>query len=204
MSSSTTTPDTTPLAIAICGESGAGKTTTTGLIQKLGFNPCSVSALLREEAESAHDQPTRAQVQEYGRQRQEAEGADYFARRLLRDIDPFHQPRTVIDGLRNLSELSTLRQAAREAGARFVLLAMVTPDATRFERVRSRGRAGDPDTLEEFQAADTRAAGISEGDRAFQQNAALIDHADIRITNDQGMDALQSRIQQLVNELVLL
>ncbi|MEX1056456.1 MAG: hypothetical protein WED11_01890 [Natronospirillum sp.] len=193
--------DVKPIAIAICGESGAGKTTTTGIIQGLGFRPCSVSGLLRQEAENALESPSRSQVQNYGKEKQVAEGPDYFARRLLSEINPFAYPRTVIDGLRNLAELETLRAGARDAGAHFVLLAMMTPDETRFERVQSRGRGGDPLSLAEFQQDDARAAGLEGGDQAFQQNIALINAADVRITNEGSMEDLELHIKDLLNRL---
>lgn len=190
-----------PLAIAICGESGAGKTTTTGILEDLGFQPCSVSGLLRLEAEAALSSPTRTQVQDYARMKQETEGRDYFARRLISETNPFAQPRTVIDGLRNMAELQTLRQEAERVGATFVLLAMLTPDATRFERVQGRARGGDPVSLEEFQAADQRASGLDEGEQAAQQNNALIKSADARMTNEGSMADLKAGIETLLEEL---
>lgn len=188
------------IAIAICGESGAGKTTTTGLIRARGFRPCSVSGFLRDEAESVIDSPSRAQIQDYGRRRQEEEGDDYFARRMLTTLSPFNHPRSVIDGLRNLAELQLLRQVAAEANARFVLLALMTPDAVRFERVQSRGRNGDPRTLDEFMAADERARGA--GGQNFQQNAALIEAADERIINSGDLDTLNQQIDHLLAKVM--
>lgn len=189
------------LAIAICGESGAGKTTTTELLKNRGFSACSVSAYLRQEAESAIENPSRSQVQEYGRQRQLKEGADYFARRMLDELAPFEKPRTVIDGLRNLSELNTLRRAATDAGAQLVLIALVTPDETRFQRVKDRGRAGDPTSLEKFIADDERAKGLSNDEEAFQQNEALIETADEKITNTGGIEDLEGSIDSLLQKV---
>lgn len=187
-------------AIAICGESGAGKTTTTELIRQRGFTSCSVSGILRQEAESAINSPSRSEVQDFGRRKQEEKGDDYFARQMLATLDPFTQPRTVIDGLRNLAELELLRDAAAESGTQFLLLAMVTPDETRFERVQSRGRAGDPQTLEEFMAADERARGA--GDQNFQQNEALIRAADERIINSGDLDTLNEQIDHLLAKVM--
>lgn len=75
---------------------------------------------------------------------------------------------------------------------------MVTKDSTRFTRVQSRGRTGDPDTFESFQAADTRAA----GNDAFQQNQVLINHADVKLVNDGSFEDLQEAIASVVQDII--
>lgn len=105
------------LIIAVCGDSGAGKSTTTGLLREAGFAPYSLSAFLRDEAEAAIDTPTREQVQSHGKQQQARHGNHYYAQVLVEKTDLMQQRRAVIDGLRNLDELGHLRRLAEENGA---------------------------------------------------------------------------------------
>ena len=86
------------LIIAVCGDSGAGKSTTTGLLRDEGFAPYSLSAFLRQEAEAAIDTPTREQVQSHGKNQQERHGNHYYAEVLIAKTDLMAQRRAVIDG----------------------------------------------------------------------------------------------------------
>ncbi|MHA3980846.1 nucleoside/nucleotide kinase family protein [Halovulum sp. GXIMD14794] len=185
------------LIIAVCGDSGAGKSTTTGLLRDAGFAPYSLSAFLRSEAEAAFDTPSRAQVQSHGKAQQERHGNHYYADVLLRETDLMQQRRAVIDGLRNLDELAHLRASASEHGLRLVLLALVLDTERRFQRVQGRARAGDPGELDRFRRDDARANG---GDGIFQNNAELIASADMRIENTGGLDTLRANLQAVLEQ----
>lgn len=185
----------TAVIIAICGESGAGKSTTTGLLTGRGFRPYSLSAFLRAEAEAAHGQPTRPQVQAHGKAMQARHGNDYYARRLIEATDILSGGNAVVDGMRNLDELACLRRSADGAGMRLRLLALILDPEQRFGRVTGRARAGDSPDFAAFRADDARANG-AEGD--FQNNAVLIAAADWHIHNDGDIDALAARLDALV------
>ncbi len=184
------------LIIAICGESGAGKSTSTETLKDIGFKSYSLSGFLRKEAEEALGVPTRIQVQQHGKTMQERHGNAYYAQLLDQNSDLFLQSRAVIDGLRNEDELAYLRNRATEAGASLKLLALVVDSDTRFQRVTGRARAGDPTAREQFVADDARANG-AEG--AFQNNQRLIALADRKIENTGDMENLRKSLLTLVN-----
>ena len=186
------------LIVAICGESGAGKSTTTGILRDLGFGAYSLSGFLREEAEAVHGNPTRVQVQEHARTMQQDHGNAYYARRLIENTDVLDQDRAVVDGMRNPDELLLLREAARARGIRMILLALILDQDRRFDRVQGRGRTGDPGERETFRRDDAWANG-SEG--AFQNNRALISEADISIENTGDIANLRAEVKRRVEEL---
>ena len=186
---------TKALFIAVCGESGAGKSTTTQLLADAGFEAYSLSSILRREAEEAYGNPTRAQVQTHGKTMQTAHGNDYYARRLVETTGLMASCRAVVDGMRNLDEIAFLRAQAAQAGAQFRLLALVVDADTRFQRVMGRARGGDPTTKDQFAVDDTRANG-AEG--AFQNNLALINAADWRVENTGDHEALAKRLHGLI------
>ncbi|MHA7837254.1 MAG: deoxycytidylate deaminase, partial [bacterium] len=66
----------------------------------------------------------------------------------------------------------------------------------RFERMRERGRPGDPETLEELEALEARERG-SEDPNA-QQLDAVRDEADFVLTNDSTLEDLHAQIQSWV------
>lgn len=188
------------LIIAVCGESGAGKSTTTQFLKEEGFAAYSLSGLLREEAIAKFGSVTRIQVQQHGKSMQEVHGNAYYAQKLDAETDLMEQQRAVIDGMRNLAELTYLRQKAAATGTTLKLLALVLDSESRFARVTGRGRAGDPAGLAQFIADDARANG-AEGN--FQNNQSLIEAADWRIENTGDVSLLYSRIRELIGSEIL-
>lgn len=181
------------IIVAVCGDSGAGKSTTTGLLKDMGFRAFSLSGLLRDEADAAFDAPSRAQVQAYGKRMQQEHGNDYFARRLVAETDLIAPGDAVIDGMRNLDEVEHIRAAAEKAGMTFVMIALVLDAERRFDRVQRRSRAGDPGDLETFKIDDARANGANG---VFQNNAALVAAADIRLVNDGDIASLKNELHR--------
>jgi len=185
------------IVVGICGESGAGKSTSTEILKSHGFAPFSVSSLVREDVKSLYGDMPREEVQRYAREKQAEEGADHFARRFLQEYAPFEHTMVVLDGIRNRKELETLRKAAATHNGTFVMLGLVTDDNKRFTRVQSRGRSGDPATFAEFKEADMRSA--DHGD--FQENRLLVEESDYRIVNDGTMEELEKSIMNLVDKI---
>lgn len=185
------------LIIAICGDSGAGKSTTTGILCDEGFASYSLSGFLREEAEAAYDTPTRQQVQGHAKAMQAKHGNHYYADVLISKTDLLDQSRSVIDGMRNLDELDYLREAADKKGLRLMLLALVLDTESRFQRVQGRARAGDPGELERFRIDDQRSNGA---DGIFQNNSALIAAADMRVENTGDVDALRTKLRAVLQQ----
>lgn len=187
------------LIIAVCGNSGAGKSTTTEFLREQGFRSYSLSGILRREAELVFGAPTRPQVQNHGRDMQVRHGNSYYADRLIEGTDLLSQDRAVVDGLRNPDELALLRRRAEEKGNRLVLLALVLDPDARFARVQSRARTGDSPDLDQFRTDDARANG-AEG--AFQNNRLLMEEADVRIENSGDMTNLRKRVEEIVETLL--
>jgi len=185
--------------IGICGESGAGKTTSTSILQEAGFHPFSLSGFLRAEAEDALDKPVRRQVQAHGQAMNERYGNAYYADLLIKNTDILQQERAVVDGFRNLEELEFLRTKAAEHGSGVVLLAIILEAESRFVRVQGRARLGDPQQRAQFKSDDKRANG-SEG--SYQNNRTLIEAADHRIENTGCMDELRSNLFKIVDIII--
>lgn len=187
------------LIIGICGESGAGKTTSTSILQETGFLPYSLSGFLRQEAEAALDKPVRRQVQAYGQAMNEQHGNAYYAELLIKNTDILDQDRAVVDGFRNHEELAFLRTKAAEQGTIVLLVAIILDAESRFVRVQGRARLGDPQQRAQFKSDDARANG-SEG--SYQNNRTLIDAADHQIENSGCMDTLRSNLSRIVDTII--
>lgn len=184
------------LVLALVGESGAGKTTTTAIIEDMGFAPLALGKYLRETAVAKYGTPERVQVQNLARETQAIHGDDYYARVALSDPSFLQTRDVIIDGLRNTAELEYTIKAATDSGRKFFLVAVVASDEIRFSRVVDRGRAGDPLTRERFAEDDARARGNAED--GFQQNGILIGMAQHTVHNTGDMPALHLRINEAV------
>ena len=184
------------LVLALVGESGAGKTTTTAIIEDMGFAPLALGKYLRKMAIAEYGTPERVQVQKLARKMQNIHGDDYYARIALSDPSFLQTRNVIIDGLRNTAELRYTTQAVADTGRKLFLVALMASDETRFSRVVGRGRAGDPLTRERFIEDDARASGSMED--GFQQNGILIDMAQHTIHNTGDMQTLRNQIKEAV------
>ncbi len=184
------------VVLALVGESGAGKTTSTAIIADMGFASIALAKHLRETAIAQYGKPERAQVQNLARETQAIHGDDYYARIALSDPS-FSQPGDVIiDGLRNVAELEYTTKAVADSGRKFILIAVLASDEMRFSRVVNRGRVGDPLVRERFEEDDARARGSAKD--GFQQNGILIEMAEQTLHNTGDVETLRARIREAV------
>jgi dephospho-CoA kinase len=80
----------------------------------------------------------------------------------------------------------------------FVLVGIQAPPRLRFERSRLRARGGDPETFDAFLARERQE---NSSDPAGQQLAATFALADHVIPNDGDLEALRSRVEELLASL---
>ncbi|MFQ5720314.1 MAG: hypothetical protein ACE5IK_12265 [Acidobacteriota bacterium] len=99
-------------------------------------------------------------------------------------------PPAVVDSVRNPAEVAALR-----ALGGFMLVAVVAPDALRFARIQSRGRAGDLQTLEEFQLFERRENSGVVSEQRIDATVALADHV---VDNAGSLDELRDHVRALL------
>ncbi len=186
------------LMIALVGESGAGKSTSSAHLASRGFHLVTIAANLRAEATARFGIPSREQVQQHARETQATEGNDIYAVKALAGLKQATHHDIVVDGLRNSEELAYTRALAAKSGYGFALIALRVPSDTRFDRVVSRRRDGDPISREVFDLADQKAMG--DGATGFQQNGYLMDAADHVIRNTGDLTELKTRLDTIIEK----
>jgi len=175
-----------PRLIGLTGTNGAGKGEAAAFFQTRGYAYASLSDILREELRRFGLKITRDGLIRTGNELRETFGPDILARRTMtRVTGP-----TVIDSIRNLREVASLR-----AQGGFILLALDAPIEVRFARVSARGRNESAATLEEFREKEEEER---TGGESAQQLEACMAAADCLIWNDGTIEDLHRKLEAIL------
>jgi dephospho-CoA kinase len=175
-----------PFVIGLTGPNAAGKGEAASYLQFLGFTCYSLSDVVREEAAAQGFPPEREHLIRIGTQLRREGGAGVLAERILSRLTG----RAVVDSIRNPAEVEVLRTLPR-----FVLLGVDAPVEVRFQRSLARSRAGDPATLEEFQARETEE---NTADPNGQQLGATLRMSDVILTNNGELRDLRRKVDRVL------
>jgi dephospho-CoA kinase len=170
----------------LTGPNAAGKGEAASYLSRKAFAIHSLSDIVREEALSRGWKIEREQLILTGNLLREQGGAGVLAERIL----PRLSGRDAIDSIRNPAEVEVLRGLPH-----FLLLAIWAPLEIRFARMLSRGREGDPATLEQFRA---REAEENRSDPNAQQLEATFRLADRVLTNDGDLEKLHRALDGVI------
>jgi dCMP deaminase len=178
------------MILGVSGLNASGKGEVVTYLTQRSFYAHSLSDVLRAVLEERGEPETRERMIELGRALRASEGPGALAQRLIPQL---HADRNyVIDSIRHPAEVAALRGA----GQRFRLLWVEADEAIRFERMRARGRAGDPETLAELQRLEGRELGSA--DPAAQQLLAVRALADDVLRNDGPIAELHEQLGRLL------
>lgn len=180
------------MIIGITGKNCAGKDTVADYLKAKGFEYLSLSDAIRQELEEKNISPTRENLIRAGTKIREEFGERELARRIAKKILP--SKNYVVVSIRNPGEVLELEKLEG-----FTLVNVDASKQARFERMRSRGRAGDPQTLEDFMRAE--AAEEKNANSAGQQMDEVCAMAGIIIKNDSTRRALEAQIDSLLTKL---
>jgi dCMP deaminase len=176
--------------IGLSGRNGAGKGEVLAFLESRSFYAHSLSDVIREELARQGLEESRERMIETGNAIRAEHGPGGLAVLLSKQLLPDRN--YVIDSVRHPAEVEVLR--ARGPG--FQLWWVDADEAVRLERIRSRGRSGDPDTLEKLRELEGRE--LASDDPNAQQLLAVEALADQRILNDSDVEALRRQVQALL------
>jgi len=170
----------------LTGPNAAGKGEAARFLVSKGFVYHSLSDIIREEAERLSLPPTRENLIQIGNDLRRAGGAGVLGQRTLEKLTG----RDVVDSIRNVAEIETLRKDPD-----FVLMVVDAPIEIRFARSRARARPGDGTTLAEFAAREDRER---SSDPAAQQLHLAAESADLLADNSGTIPELHAQIERLL------
>jgi dCMP deaminase len=178
------------MILGVSGLNGAGKGEVVRFLEARSFYPLSLSDVIRDELRARGLEETRERMIETGRAIRAADGPGGLADRLAAKLLPDRN--YVIDSVRHPAEVEALRART----GRFRLIWVDAEETIRLARIRTRGRTGDPTSLEELRAYEARELGSA--DPAGQQLLAVQRLADVTVTNDGDLPALHESLQRVL------
>lgn len=178
------------MLIGLTGTNASGKTTILNYLVKKGFEPYSLSDIIREELARLGMTPNRENLIEMGNKLRADKGAAVLAEMIKKKLSGRN---AVIDSIRNVSEIQSLRQLPN-----FFLIRVDAPPELRFQRAMVRNRPENVTNLAEFLTIEQK----EKSDDQNQQNiSACQTLADFRIYNDGNLDQLYRQVDEVLDEI---
>jgi dCMP deaminase len=178
------------MIIGLTGTNASGKTTIVDYLVSKNFEHFSLSDILREKLFRSGQKPTRENLIHIGNELREKKGASVLADMIKSRLSAQN---TVIDSIRNVSEIKSLRQLQN-----FFLIAVDAPEQARYQRARSRKRIENITNLDEFIEMENREKSL---DANHQNIFECMKKADFKIYNDDDIRKLQKTIDNVINQI---
>ena len=178
--------------IGLTGKNGSGKGEVAALLKEKGFVYASLSDALRMELRARGVDVSRMNLIQVGRELRARFGPSILACRIGGELD--NSLDYVIDSVRNPAEV----QWMKENIPGFQLWNVRADANIRFERIKSRKRESDPDTLEAF--LELEAMEASSKDSSGQDLDGTAKLADSELPNMSSLDDLNTAVSALLEQ----
>jgi dCMP deaminase len=180
------------MIIGLTGKNASGKGEVAQVLKEGGFHYFSLSDLLREELKQRNLEITRENLIQVGNELRQQYGGGVLADRamLKMDVDKNY----IVDSIRNPREVEVLRRDKN-----FKLVHVTAVPEMRLERIKARGREGDPQTLEEFKILEEREAANEDPNAQQLESTAIL--ADVELENNSDLPALRTRVREMIRTL---
>ena len=178
------------MIIGLTGANASGKGEAASYLKLKGFEYYSLSDILREEAKSRGIESSRENLIRLGNELREKNGPSVLADFVIKKIK--NKNNYIIDSIRNPSEVEALKKMRD-----FILIGVDAPVEIRFERIVSRKRPGDPETLKEFMEKEKMENIPSP---ANQQLETCLKMADMIIINGSTIEEFHKKISNVIEK----
>ncbi|MBW3019108.1 AAA family ATPase [Candidatus Woesearchaeota archaeon] len=178
------------MIFGVTGLYGSGKDTVAEMLVEKNFYHFSLSDILRDEMRKRKIPITRDNLISSANKIRAEYGADYFARKALKNIRCGENH--VITSIRSVDEAKAILEQENA-----IIINVVAPDKERLRRLVARDRESDPKTLEELHRKEKKEM---SNDKAGQHLHKVSAMAKVTIRNDSTRAALQKKIDKLVQD----
>ena len=178
------------MIIGLTGTNASGKTTIVDYLVSKNYDHFSLSDVLREELVHSGQKLNRENLIRIGNELRTKQGASILADLIKARLSGKN---TVIDSIRNISEVKSLQQLQN-----FFLISVDAPEQVRYQRALSRKRIENITSLDEFIQMEN----IEKSQDINHQNiSACMEQADFKIYNDEDINKLQQDIDNVINQI---
>jgi dephospho-CoA kinase len=174
--------------ILITGMSGSGKTTLANHFRDRGVAVVTMGDVIRGLAWEKGLPPTPENLGRLATGIREEGGDDAVAKLCVEKINSMADDIVLVDGIRSIREVEVFSKEFEVA-----LVAVFSPQKTRYDRLMARGRSDDPQDMATFKVRDDRELGFSL--------AHAIALADYTILNEGSLEDLEKEFESLLSRL---
>ena len=176
------------LLICITGMPGSGKSIIAKAATDLKLPVVNMGDVVREETLKRYGVIEPDLMRKVSADLRREFGNRIIAIRTLEKIKDIDDPIIVVDGVRSLEEIDVFKSHGN-----VVIIAIHASPKTRFERIRRRGRPGDPDNWDDFWRRDLVELSFGIG--------YVIALADYMIVNEGSIEEAYKRAREILERL---
>jgi dephospho-CoA kinase len=133
------------LVLGLTGMPGSGKSIVAEFLKQKGFRIFEMGDVIRSMMKKKGIEITNHSLREFSLNLRRRYGNDIVAKESVKQLKKM-KGNVVISGVRSINEMRYFKKSIPE----LILIALVAPKQTRFQRLKKRKRSDDPQTLKEF------------------------------------------------------
>ncbi len=178
--------------IAICGMPGSGKGELSRLANQQGIPVLSMGDMIRAEAKNRGLEETPGNIGLVVVSLRSQFGEQVLAERLVPSVETLSYtsvPIIMIEGIRGTAEAEVFKN---QWGRKFSLLAIISDEEKRWQRILKRGRGEDGDR-EDFATRNTRERKWGLAD--------LIENAEFKLENNSTLEDLENEFKTCLSTI---
>lgn len=175
------------MIVLLVGMPGSGKDEFKKVAQSMGWEVVSMGDVVRDYTRSLGLELNERNVGDVASRERKINGMDIWARRTVERI---RGKKTVIDGVRNQEEVDYFKKIL---GKDMVIVAVMSSQKSRYERMMKRGRIDDIHNFDEFLERDSRELSWGLGN--------VIARGDYYIVNEGTLEEYRNKVRSFLNSL---
>lgn len=182
------------LIVLVTGMPGSGKSVVADVARELGIPVYTMGDVVREETLKRYGLITPELMVETSRKLREEFGDEIVALKTVEKIVRETPKASVVlvDGVRSLVEIEVFKRYGS-----VVVIAVHASPKTRFERLRRRGRPGDPVDYEEFVARDLTELSFGLGSAIALADYVIVNEGSLEETRREARRVLENLVRNL-------